>query len=268
MADSSPSPYPGETGSKIQLNDIYKSFGRNHVLKGINLSIYEGESAAIIGESGGGKSIMVRIMLGLLKPDSGSILFDGASLSSSRKEFMANVGMLFQGGALFDSLPVWRNVAFRLLRGSNTVSVREARCIATRKLERVGLDAQVADLYPAELSGGMMKRVGLARAIAANPKYLFFDEPTTGLDPIRAANISRLIRELVDEHKATALVISHDMPCVRAISDRIHFLHDGKVNWSGNLSELGKLTAGRLHRFVNGLPSCSGSHEAESGINS
>ncbi|MGR3584714.1 MAG: ABC transporter ATP-binding protein, partial [Pseudooceanicola nanhaiensis] len=181
----------------IRFDDVHKSFGRNHVLQGMTLEVPKGTSMVIIGGSGTGKSVALKCVLGLIRPDSGTITVEGAS--KDRDAFLARFGMLFQGGALFDSLPVWQNVAFRLLRGALKRPKAEAREIAIEKLRRVGLAPDVADRLPAELSGGMQKRVGLARAIAADPEIIFFDEPTTGLDPIMAGVINELIREIVTE---------------------------------------------------------------------
>ena len=243
-----------EISSPIQLNEVFKSFGTNEVLKGINISIEEGKVSAIIGESGSGKSVMLRIILGLIEPDKGDVFIEGKKVSSHQSEFLDQVGMLFQGGALFDSLPVWKNVAFKLLRGTNKLSTKNAKRLAESKLERVGLSSKTSDLFPSELSGGMMKRVGLARAVAHNPRYLLFDEPTTGLDPIKAANISKLIKDIAKEQKATALVITHDMACVNTISDKIYYLYDGTIAWSGTNKELEKVDSGNLFHFVNGIP--------------
>ncbi|MEJ6479069.1 MAG: ATP-binding cassette domain-containing protein, partial [Octadecabacter sp.] len=196
----------------IRLTDVHKSFGNNHVLRGVNLHVPKGQSMVVIGGSGTGKSVLIKSVLGLVAPDSGKIEVDGQDVTrADRDAFLARFGMLFQGGALFDSLPVWQNVAFRLLRGSLKRPLDEARDIAIEKLRRVGLDKDVADRLPAELSGGMQKRVGLARAIAADPEIIFFDEPTTGLDPIMAGVINDLIREIVTEMGATAVTITHDM---------------------------------------------------------
>ena len=182
----------------IELRDLHKSFGQNHVLAGVDLSIKRGKSMVIIGGSGTGKSVLLKSFLGLITPVGGQILVDGQDITQAdRDTFLARFGMLFQGGALFDSLPVWQNIAFRLMRGSLKRSKDEARDIAIEKLRRVGLQPDVADRFPAELSGGMQKRVSLARAIAANPEIIFFDEPTTGLDPIMSGVINDLIREIV-----------------------------------------------------------------------
>jgi len=184
----------------ITFENIHKSFGSNHVLRGVNLTVERGESMVIIGGSGTGKSVLIKTVLGLVEPDSGRILVDGQDVTQVKRDaFLSRFGMLFQGGALFDSMPVWQNVAFRLQRGALKRPLAEAREIAIEKLRRVGLAPDVADRFPAELSGGMQKRVSLARAIAAEPEIIFFDEPTTGLDPIMSGVINELIREIVVE---------------------------------------------------------------------
>ena len=237
----------------IELVDLHKSFGNKIVLAGVDLTIDKGESMVIIGGSGTGKSVLLKCILGLIKPTSGQILLDGQNVEQvERDAFLARFGMLFQGGALFDSLPVWQNVAFRLLRGSLKRPKAEAREIAIEKLRRVGLKPDVADLYPAELSGGMQKRVGLARAIAAEPEIIFFDEPTTGLDPIMAGGINELIREIVTEMGATAMTITHDMSSVRAIADKVAMLHDGVIQWTGPVSEMDDSGDPYLDQFIHG----------------
>lgn len=238
----------------IQMEDVHKSFGENHVLRGFNLEIAKGSSMVIIGGSGTGKSVALKCVLGLVTPDSGTILVDGkdAAATDDRDAFLARFGMLFQGAALFDSLPVWQNVAFRLLRGSLKRPRDEARAIAIEKLRRVGLKPDVADRFPAELSGGMQKRVGLARAIAAEPEIIFFDEPTTGLDPIMSGVINDLIREIVVEMGATAMTITHDMSSVRAIADNIAMLHEGVIQWTGPVAEMDTCGNPYLEQFVNG----------------
>ena len=237
----------------IELKDVHKAFGANRVLRGVNLSITGGQSMVIIGGSGTGKSVLLKCILGLVHPDAGQILLDGEDAARAEREaFLARFGMLFQGGALFDSLRVWENVAFRLLRGLKARPKAEARAIAIEKLRRVGLRAQVADLYPAELSGGMQKRVGLARAIAAEPEIIFFDEPTTGLDPIMAGVINELIREIVVEMGATAMTITHDMSSVRAIADRVAMLHDGVIQWTGPIAEMDTAPDPYLQQFIHG----------------
>ncbi len=237
----------------IELNDVQKAFGANHVLRGVNLTIPKGTSMVIIGGSGTGKSVALKCVLGLVKPDSGTITLDGQDVTKGdRDAFLARFGMLFQGGALFDSLPVWQNVAFRLLRGSLKRPKAEAREIAIEKLRRVGLKPDVADKFPAELSGGMQKRVGLARAIAAEPEIIFFDEPTTGLDPIMSGVINQLIREIVVEMGATAMTITHDMTSVRAIADNIAMLHEGVIKWTGPVSQMDDSGDPYLDQFIHG----------------
>ncbi|PQV58245.1 phospholipid/cholesterol/gamma-HCH transport system ATP-binding protein [Defluviimonas denitrificans] len=237
----------------IELRDVHKAFGANTVLNGVDLTIPKGESMVIIGGSGTGKSVLLKCVLGLVTPDSGQILVDGkAAERASRDAFLARFGMLFQGGALFDSLPVWQNVAFRLLRGAQKRPKAEAREIAVEKLRRVGLKPAVADLFPAELSGGMQKRVGLARAIAAEPEIIFFDEPTTGLDPIMSGVINELIREIVVEMGATAMTITHDMTSVRAIADKVAMLHGGVIQWTGPVSELDATPDPYVQQFIHG----------------
>ena len=237
----------------IELRDVHKAFGANTVLNGVDLTIPKGESMVIIGGSGTGKSVLLKCVLGLVTPDSGQILVDGkAADRGSRDAFLARFGMLFQGGALFDSLPVWQNVAFRLLRGAQKRPRAEAREIAVEKLRRVGLKPAVADLFPAELSGGMQKRVGLARAIAAEPEIIFFDEPTTGLDPIMSGVINELIREIVVEMGATAMTITHDMTSVRAIADKVAMLHGGAIQWTGPVSELDATPDPYVQQFIHG----------------
>ena len=237
----------------ITLENVHKAFGSKHVLQGVNLTIEKGTSMVIIGGSGTGKSVMLKSVLGLVTPDSGQITVDGSDVQKGdRDAFLARFGMLFQGGALFDSLPVWQNVAFRLLRGALKRPKAEAREIAIEKLRRVGLKPETADLFPSELSGGMQKRVGLARAIAAEPEIIFFDEPTTGLDPIMAGVINELIREIVTEMGATAMTITHDMSSVRAIADNIAMLHDGVIKWTGPVSQLDTSGDPYLDQFIHG----------------
>jgi len=237
----------------IEITELKKSFGSKHVLRGVNLSVPKGQSMVIIGGSGTGKSVLLKCVLGLVTPDSGDIRGDGHDVTEGdRDAFLARFGMLFQGGALFDSLTVWQNVAFRLLRGSLKRPKAEAREIAIEKLRRVGLKPETADLFPAELSGGMQKRVGLARAIAAGPEIIFFDEPTTGLDPIMSGVINDLIREIVTEMGATAMTITHDMTSVRAIADRVAMLHDGLIRWTGPVAEMDAADDPYLQQFIHG----------------
>ncbi len=237
----------------IRLTDVKKSFGSNHVLRGINLHVPKGESMVVIGGSGTGKSILIKSVLGLVTPDAGAIEVDGKDATKGdRDAFLARFGMLFQGGALFDSLPVWQNVSFRLMRGALKRPKEEAREIAIEKLRRVGLKPDVADRLPAELSGGMQKRVGLARAIAAEPEIIFFDEPTTGLDPIMSGVINDLIREIVTEMGATTMTITHDMSSVRTIADKVAMLHDGVIQWTGPVGEMDSADDPYLTQFVSG----------------
>ena len=232
------------------LRGVSKSFGEKRVLDGLDLSVAQGESLVVIGGSGTGKSVLLKCILGLEAPESGQILWLGKPLTPQLTAFMDGFGMLFQGAALFDSMTVWQNVAFRLRH----LGARRARDIAVEKLARVGLGADVADLYPAQLSGGMAKRVGLARAIAADPAVIFFDEPTTGLDPIRATMVNRLIRGIVSETRATAITITHDMTSVREIADRVAWLSNGRIGWHGPVAALDAAPDPHLRAFVRGEP--------------
>ncbi len=237
----------------IRMEGVTKAFGANKVLQGVDLHIPKSTSMVIIGGSGTGKSVALKSVLGLITPDAGQITVDGQDAQTGdRDAYLAKFGMLFQGGALFDSLPVWQNVAFRLLRGSLKKPTEEARSIAIEKLRRVGLKEDVADRLPAELSGGMQKRVGLARAIAAEPEIIFFDEPTTGLDPIMAGVINDLIREIVVEMGATAMTITHDMSSVRAIADNVAMLHDGVIKWTGPVADMDASGDPYLDQFIHG----------------
>lgn len=240
---------------KIMMRDVKKSFGSKVVLDGINLTVAPGESLVVIGGSGTGKSVTLKCILGLIHPDSGSIQIDGRETtsfnSSERDDLMKRFGMLFQGAALFDSLRVWENVAFALVQGRG-MNPEEAREIAVKKLSQVGLGAQVADMFPAELSGGMQKRVGLARAIATNPEIIFFDEPTTGLDPIMADVINDLIVDCVKDLGATAMSITHDMSSVRKIADHVAMIHEGRIIWYGKVSDLDHSGNPYVDQFIHG----------------
>ena len=237
----------------ITFENIHKSFGSNHVLRGVNLTVEPGESMVIIGGSGTGKSVLIKTVLGLVQPDKGRILVDGQDVTKVKRDaFLSRFGMLFQGGALFDSMPVWQNVAFRLQRGALKRPAAEAREIAIEKLRRVGLAPEVADRFPAELSGGMQKRVSLARAIAAEPEIIFFDEPTTGLDPIMSGVINELIREIVVEMGVTAMTIPHDMTSVDTIADTVAMLHRGTIQWCGPRAQMAQSGDPHVDQFVNG----------------
>lgn len=243
------------TDIKLALKDVRKSFGNNHVLNGVNLSIEKGKSLVVIGGSGTGKSVMLKSVLGLITPDSGSILVDGEETThldaTERDKMMKKFGMLFQGGALFDSLPVWENISFRLLQ-SKELNRKQAYELAVEKLRAVGMPARVADLLPAELSGGMQKRVALARAIAANPEIIFFDEPTTGLDPIMADVINDLIVQCTKDLGATTLSITHDMASARKIADEIAMIYQGKILWQGDAKKIDNSGNEYVDQFIHG----------------
>jgi len=225
---------------QIELKNIHKAFGKKVILDGLDLTVHRGESVVIIGGSGTGKSVTLKCILGLLKPDKGTISFNGQQ-----------IGMLFQSAALFDSLSVWENVSFAVLQQKG-MTREKAKKIAIEKLAEVGLKPEVADVYPADLSGGMKKRVGLARAIATKPDTLFFDEPTTGLDPIMSDVINDLIVRSVKKLGATALTITHDMTSAKKIADRIAMLYEGKIIWVGTVKELEKTTNPYVRQFVAG----------------
>ena len=241
--------------NKIEVSDLHKAFGRKRVLNGVDLKIKKGESLVVIGGSGTGKSVLIKCIQGLIRPDYGSIKIDGfETVGAARKEnekHYAKMGMLFQGGALFDSLSVWENVAFGLLENQK-MPRRQAREKAVEVLRQVGLGPDVADLSPSELSGGMQKRVGLARAVATRPEIIFFDEPTTGLDPIMADVINDLIIDSVKKLGASALTITHDMASARKIADRIAMLYQGKIIWQGTVAEMDKTDNPYVCQFVNG----------------
>lgn len=235
----------------IKAHSLFKAFGRKRVLKGVSFEVATGESLVVIGGSGTGKSVLLKCLLGLERADSGDV--EVAGLTNPRPQILAeHVGMLFQGAALFDSLPVWQNIAFRLMRGKERLGHAAAYDLAVEKLARVGLGAETADLFPAELSGGMQKRVGLARAIAGDPPVLFFDEPTAGLDPIMSAVINALIREIVTESGATAVTITHDMRTVRDVGDRVAMLHDGQFYWQGPAAEAFTTNDPVMQQFTHG----------------
>ncbi|GAB5470276.1 MAG: ATP-binding cassette domain-containing protein [Rhodospirillales bacterium] len=244
-----------ERTPKIRIRGLSKRFGSNLVLDGLDLDLNQGDSLVVIGGSGSGKSVLLKCILGLLKPDSGSIEIDGEpaanSIHQAREDQRANIGMLFQSGALFDSLNVWRNVAFGLMHGEG-MAAKQARETALAKLAQVGLGPEVADLFPDALSGGMRKRVGLARAIATEPEILFFDEPTTGLDPIMGHVIDDLIVACVQELGATALTITHDMASARRISNRMTMLYQGRLIWDGPTRSVDRSGNPYVEQFING----------------
>jgi phospholipid/cholesterol/gamma-HCH transport system ATP-binding protein len=240
---------------KIKAANLQKRFGPKVVLDGLDLDVGVGESVVVIGGSGTGKSVLLKCILGLLEPEEGTIEIDGQPViglpTAEREKINRKFGMLFQGGALFDSLKVWENVAFGLIQGGHSDRA-EARDIAYAKLTDVGLAAEVGELWPAELSGGMQKRVGLARAIATTPEIIFFDEPTTGLDPIMADVINDLIVKCTRDLGATALSITHDLASARKIADRIAMLYNGKIIWQGPTSEIDSSGNEFVDQFIHG----------------
>ncbi|RIJ22265.1 ATP-binding cassette domain-containing protein [Henriciella barbarensis] len=239
----------------LELKGVEKSFGSNHVLRGVDIDVAPGRSLVVLGGSGSGKSVMLKNALGLMTPDAGKILFDGKDVTKdqgkAREAMRARVGMLFQSGALFDSLTVWENVAFRLLN-ADKLKRSDAREEAIETLKKVRLGASVADLRPAEISGGMQKRVALARAIITKPDLIFFDEPTTGLDPITADAINDLIIEQVKALGAAAVTITHDMASARKVADEIAMLFEGKIIWRGPASEIDRSGNDHVDQFVHG----------------
>lgn len=243
---------------KIVVKNLTKNFGDKKVLNGIDLSVNKGESLVILGGSGSGKSVLIKTIVGLINATSGSIKIDDketVNISTKKRDnLMEKFGFLFQGGALFDSIPVWQNISFRLLNqnSSNKISKKEAREIAISKLQSVGLNERVADLYPSELSGGMQKRASLARAIATNPEVIFFDEPTTGIDPIMADVINNLIIANSKKLGATTITITHDMSSARKIADKIAMLYEGRIIWCGSVKEMDSSDNEYLKQFING----------------
>jgi len=244
-----------KSAPKIMVANLHKRFGPKVVLDGLNLDVGVGESVVVIGGSGTGKSVLLKCILGLLEPEEGDVEIDGQSViglpTADREEINRKFGMLFQGAALFDSLTVWENVAFGLVQGGRTDRA-EARDIAFAKLADVGLTADVGELWPAELSGGMKKRVALARAIATTPEIIFFDEPTTGLDPIMADVINDLIVECTRDLGATTLSITHDMASARKIADRIAMLYKGRIIWQGPTSQIDSSGNEFVDQFIHG----------------
>jgi len=240
---------------QIKMQGVDKAFGSKVVLRNLDLDIQRGTSNAVIGASGTGKSVLLKCLLGLIEADGGSITVDGVEVLKAsravREDILRKFGMLFQGGALFDSLPIWENVVFRYRQGK-TITQSQARDAAAEALADVNLEARVLDLYPAEISGGMQKRVALARAVVDKPEILLFDEPTAGLDPITSGVINRLIRRAVDRLGATAITISHDMTSIRAIADKVAMVHDGHIIWNGPIDEMDHTDNPILDQFVHG----------------
>jgi phospholipid/cholesterol/gamma-HCH transport system ATP-binding protein len=240
---------------KIEMCDVHKAFGPKHVLNGVDLHVDAGESLVIIGGSGSGKSVMLKCMLGLILPDRGTVIVDGEDVTNfkgkERERVLKKFGMLFQNAALFDSLKVWENVAFGLIEGEG-MDRESARGIAFEKLARVGLTEDVGNLDPAELSGGMKKRVGLARAIATEPEIIFFDEPTTGLDPIMGDVINHLIIECVKDLGSTAITITHDMASARTIADRVAMIFKGEIIWNGPVESITSSGNEYVDQFISG----------------
>ncbi|PWR24873.1 ABC transporter ATP-binding protein [Zavarzinia aquatilis] len=243
------------TTAKLKLEGVAKHFGHKKVLDGIDLEVGRGESVVVIGGSGTGKSVMLKCVLGLIHPDRGQILVDGENVvglrGSAKEEYLSKFGMLFQGSALFDSLRVWENVAFGLIQGRG-MKRKAAKDIAIEKLGRVGLKADVGELSPSELSGGMQKRVALARAIATEPEIIFFDEPTTGLDPIMADVINDLIVECVKDLGASTLTITHDMASARKIADRLAMIYKGHIIWCGHKDQIDNSGNAYVDQFIHG----------------
>jgi len=240
---------------KIELEGVKKHFGKKKVLDGITLTVPKGESLVVIGGSGTGKSVLLKCILGILTPDAGSIKVDGVEVTglrgNARVELMRKFGMLFQGGALFDSLPVWENITFAV-RPQKHLTRAQAKDLAVEKLAAVGLTPDVANLFPVELSGGMQKRVALARAICANPDIIFFDEPTTGLDPIMADVINDLIIDCTRKLGLTALSITHDMVSASKIANHIAMLYDGTLIWKGPAKDIMNSGNPFVDQFVHG----------------
>ncbi len=244
-----------QNNSKISVKNLKKNFGNSQILKGVDFSIKKGESLVILGGSGSGKSVLIKTVATLIDSSSGSIKIDGNEVTrltqKDKNQLMEKFGFLFQGGALFDSMPIWKNVAFRLIN-SRRVKLREAKKIAIEKLELVGLNSRVAELYPSELSGGMKKRAALARAVASQPEIIFFDEPTTGLDPIMADVINDLIIKTSKELGATTVTITHDMHSARKIADKIAMLYEGKIIWFGDVKDMYSSSNEYLDQFIHG----------------
>jgi phospholipid/cholesterol/gamma-HCH transport system ATP-binding protein len=241
--------------NKIEVLGMHKAFGSKKVLKGVDVVVEEGQSLVVIGGSGSGKSVLIKNIIGLMEPESGVIKIDGQDTTHlserERNSVMHKFGYLFQGGALFDSLKIWENIAFGLIQGQG-MDRKEAKQIALTTLQSVGMDKEVGELYPSELSGGMQKRVSLARAIATRPQIIFFDEPTTGLDPIMADVINELIVKCSKELGATTITITHDMSSVRKIADKVAMLYEGRIIWEGTKQQMEKSGNPYVEQFIHG----------------
>lgn len=258
MAEHPPQPQAptgGQVPARVRVRDLHIGFGERQVLSGTGLAVAPGESLVVLGGSGSGKSVLLKCILGLLQAQKGSIEIDGHNLETMdrrrRNAACSRIGMLFQNAALFDSLSVWENVAFGLIEGRG-MARRDAAQIAHEKLAQVGLDGDVAERYPAELSGGMRKRVALARAIAGDPDIVFFDEPTTGLDPIMGHVIDDLIVKCVRDSGASAISITHDIASARRIADRMAMLYDGRIIWDGHAGEIDHCDNAYVRQFIAG----------------
>jgi phospholipid/cholesterol/gamma-HCH transport system ATP-binding protein len=240
---------------QVSVEGVWKSFGPKQVLRGVDLEIKKGESLVVIGGSGSGKSVLMRCMIGLNRVDKGAVRVGGKDMrglsAKERRQVMRRIGVLFQAGALFDSLPVWKNVAFAALQHDGA-SKKEAMVLAQKKLEDVGLGSEVLSLSPAELSGGMQKRVALARAVASEPELIYFDEPTTGLDPVMSQVINELIVACRKKLGSTTFAITHDMRSAFTIADRIALLHEGVIRWQGPPDKIREADDAYLQRFIAG----------------
>jgi len=237
----------------IEIKNLHKSFGSNHVLRGIDLTINTGESLAIIGKSGCGKSVLLKHIVGLLNPDEGIVKVDGISINDASKKELYKLrrkfGFLFQGAALFDSMTVFENVSLPLIENNFGLSKKEIEKIVQEKLELIGLP-NIQNLKPSELSGGMKKRVALARALVTNPDYILYDEPTTGLDPIMSDSIDELIKELNERLNVTSIIVTHDMFSVKNTAERIAMIHEGKIYFTGTPQEFLESKDSVIENFI------------------
>lgn len=244
-----------QSEAKFEISKLSKTFGTKKVLDELDLAVHNNESLVVLGGSGTGKSVLIKSIVGLMEPDSGSVKLDGHEITNlsrvERNLLMSKFGFLFQGGALFDSLSVWENIGFGIIHNRDIPNSR-AKEVAADKLKLVGLDTNIMNLYPSELSGGMQKRVALARAIANDPEVIFFDEPTTGLDPIMANVINELIVKCREENNATTIAITHDINSARRIADRVALLYGGKIEWIGHVKDMDKSRDPIFKQFING----------------